>query len=131
MCLGSRLISFFSITLLMRKREETGRARLLSRLTMISRKLPRRSQRRGLTSFHTSGRTFFSFGLGRFAVRSAVVALPRPREGRSADFMPPPNLDGPKEEDISISILRRKGARFPAPGSKLLAMRCDFAAKYS
>jgi hypothetical protein len=44
--------------------------------------------------------TFFSFGLGRFAERSAEVALPTLREGRSAAFMPPPNLDGPKEEDI-------------------------------
>src|ERR1700751_4130494 len=84
----------------MRYREETGRAKLQMRLMMMRKKLPRRSQRRGLTSFHTSGITFFSFGLGRFAVRSAVAALPTLREGRSAAFIPPPNLDGPKEEDI-------------------------------
>src|SRR3979409_1306612 len=81
---------------------------------MMGRKLPRRSQRRGLTSFQTSGMTFFSFGLGRFAVRSAAVDLPTLREGRSAAFMPPPNLDGPKEEDISISILRRRAGYSPA-----------------
>src|SRR5947209_2462515 len=79
---------------------------------MMRKKLPRRSQRRGLTSFQTSGITFFSFGLGRFAERSAEVALPILREGRSAAFMPPPNLDGPKEEDISLPILRR-AERFP------------------
>src|SRR5882757_4576087 len=84
----------------MRYREETGRAKLQMRLMMMRKKLPRRSQRRGLTSFHTSGITFFSFGLGRFALRSAVADLPTLREGRSAAFIPPPNLDGPKEEDI-------------------------------
>src|SRR5712692_1186558 len=89
---------------------------------MISRKLPRRSQRRGLTSFQTSGMTFFSFGLGRFAVRSAAAALPTLREGRSAAFIPPPNLDGPKEEDIlCIPILRR------GPGGSLhwMGTPCD------
>src|SRR5947208_14260031 len=100
----------------MRKREETGRAKLQTRLTMISRKLPRRSQRRGRTSFQTSGMTFFNFGLGRFAVRSAAVALPTPREGRSAAFIPPPNLDGPKEEDIFYINFTPKGERFPTPG---------------
>jgi len=45
--------------------------------------------------------TLVSFGFGREAVRSAVVALLVPREVRSTDFIPPPKLDGPKEEDIS------------------------------
>src|ERR1700722_11900244 len=105
---GSRAIWCPYITLLMRVLEETGRAKLQSRLMIISRKLPSRSQRRGLTSFQTSGMTFFNFGFGRDLLRSAVVDLPTPREGRSAAFIPPPNLDGPKEEDIDIPSLRRR-----------------------
>src|SRR5882757_9642603 len=93
---------------------------------MMSRKLPRRSQRRGLTSFHTSGMTFFSFGLGRFAVRSAAVALPTLREGRSAAFMPPPNLDGPKEEDICLCQFYAEGRAVPCTGWELVVMRRDF-----
>jgi hypothetical protein len=45
--------------------------------------------------------------------------------------MPPPNLDGPKEEDIANTNFTPEGQRFPTPGLKLLVMRCHFAAKYS
>src|SRR5580698_7954382 len=54
--------------------------------------------------------TFFSFGFGRDLVRSAAVALPTPRDGRSTAFIPPPNLDGPKEEDIETPSLRRSAS---------------------
>src|SRR5271168_5490147 len=90
---------------------------------IIRKKLPRISQRRGLTSFQTSGSTFFSGGLGRDAVRPAVVALPTPREGRSADFIPPPNLDGPKLEDIDAPSLRRRRG-FSTHGYKAVLYRC-------
>src|SRR5713101_2213938 len=100
--IGSRFNWCLPITLSMRYFVEAGRIKPLARLMIISRKLPPRSRRRGLTSFHTSGRTFFSLGLGRAAVRSAAVARPVPREGRSADFIPPPKLDGPYEEDILL-----------------------------
>lgn len=76
--------------------------RPLARLTIMSKKLPASSQRRGRTSFQTSGRTFLRGGLGREEVRSAVVALPVPRMGRSADFIPVPKLDAPKEGDIVV-----------------------------
>src|SRR5258708_3974905 len=88
---------------------EAGRTSPLARLTIISRKLPPSRRRRGLTSFQISGRTFLSLGLGRLAVRSAEVARPVPREGRSADFMPPPKLDGPYEEDILLEVYARAG----------------------
>src|SRR3978361_1167707 len=78
---------------------EAGRIKPLARFTIINRKLPPSRRRRGLTSFHISGRTFFSFGLGRAAVRSAVVARPVPRDGRSADFIPgAPKLEWPKDD---------------------------------
>src|SRR5882757_189153 len=84
---------------------EAGKIKPLARLIIINRKLPPRSRRRGFMSFQTSGRTFFSLGLGRAAVRSAVVARPVPREGRSADFIPgAPKLEEPKEEDISPAV---------------------------
>jgi hypothetical protein len=65
---------------------------------IISRKLPPSSQRRGFISFHTSGSTFFNFGFGRDALKSADVDRAVPREGRSADFIPgAPKLEGPIE----------------------------------
>jgi hypothetical protein len=67
-------------------------------LTIIKRKLPASSQRRGLISFQTSGSTFFSLGFGREALRSADADRAVPREGRSADFIPgAPKLEGPIE----------------------------------
>src|ERR1700685_3374566 len=87
---------------------EAGRIKPLARFTTINRKLPPRRRRRGLTNFQTSGRTFFSLGLGRAAVRSAVVARPVPREGRSADFMPGvPKLEWPKEDIVVQSVRLR------------------------
>jgi hypothetical protein len=83
---------------------EAGRIKPLARFIIINKKLPPRSKRRGLTSFQISGSTFFSFGLGRAAVRSAAVARPVPREGRSADFIPGvPKLEWPKE-DIFLEV---------------------------
>jgi hypothetical protein len=46
--------------------------------------------------------TFLRLGLGRLAVSWALAAEPA-REGRSTDFMPPPILDGPKE-DIFLKV---------------------------
>src|SRR5487761_577957 len=94
------LIGCLPMTLSMRYFVEAGRMRPLDRLMTIRRKLPPRRIRRGLINCQTSGSTFFSFGLGRAEIRSAAVARPAPREGRSADFIPPPKLDGPKEEGI-------------------------------
>src|SRR5216683_1654229 len=111
--MGSRFNWCLPITLSMRYFVEAGRTKPLARLIIINRKLPPRSRRRGLTSFHTSGRTFFSLGLGRAAVRSAAVARPVPREGRSADFIPgEPKLEWPKE-DILVEVypFGRFGAR--------------------
>jgi hypothetical protein len=51
-------------------------------------------------SFQTSGSIFFSFGLGRDAVRPAVVARPVPREGPSAARIPVPKLADPMDADI-------------------------------
>src|SRR6187402_908335 len=65
--------------------------RPLARLTIMMAKLPMSSQRRGLTSFQTSGITLRSLGFGRAAVISA--AMPRPvllRAGRSARIPPKP-----------------------------------------
>src|SRR5579871_6827618 len=100
---------------------------------IINRKLPLRSRRRGLTSFQTSGRTFFSWGLGRDLVRSDAIARPVPREGRSAAFIPWPKLDCPRGEAIlavyacgffrsrvaQVSSQRMQGSSITAPRQKL------------
>src|SRR6266702_6983937 len=119
--IGSRFNWCLPITLSMRYFVEAGRIKPLARLIIIKRKLPPRSRRRGLTSFQTSGRTFYSLGLGRAAVRSATVARPVPREGRSADFIPgEPKLEWPKE-DILVEVypFGRFGARVAVVSSHI------------
>jgi len=81
---------------------EAGKIKPLARFIIINKKLATRSVRRGLMSLQISGRTFFRFGLGRDAVRSAAIARPVPREGRSAAFIPGvPKLEWPKEDMFS------------------------------
>ena len=82
--------------------------RPLARLMIISKKLPASNILRGLTSFQTSGKTFFRLGLGRDAVRSAEDAFIVLREGRSAAFIEgAPNVEGPS---AGISSSLRLGA---------------------
>src|SRR5580698_5306958 len=94
--IGRSEISFAFITLSISGRERAGRTRLDARLTIISKKQPERSQRRGLISTQISGRMSLSFGLGRCAVKSALRALLVLREGLSAERKPP--LPRPKPE---------------------------------
>ena len=76
--------------------------RPLARLMIISKKLPASNILRGLTSFQTSGKTFFRLGLGRDAVRSAEDAFIVLREGRSAAFIEgAPNVEGPSAGILS------------------------------
>src|SRR6185312_7862272 len=110
------------MTLSMRYFVEAGRTRPLDLLMIISRKLPPNKTRRGLMSSQTSGSTFFSFGLGRDALRSAAVARPTPRDGRSTDFMPPPYLDGPKEDIDWLEFTLFRWSAQPA-GFRVLCRR--------
>ena len=81
---------------------EAGKIKPLARFIIINKKLPAKSTRRGFMSCQISGRTFFRFGLGREAVRSAAMARPVPRDGRSAAFIPEvPKLEWPKEDMLS------------------------------
>src|SRR5215469_16270527 len=89
------------ITLSMRGLVDAGRIRPLKRLTIIRRKLPARSRRRGLMSFQISGMTFLRSGLGRPAV-SCALAAELAREGRSTAFIPPPTRDGPKDDIVGL-----------------------------
>src|SRR5579871_663636 len=99
--LGSTPISCPIITLLINGPDDTGSTKLHNRFTTISRKLTPISPRRGRISAHTSGSTFFKGGLGRFAVRSAEIALPVPRPGLSAACIP---LPAPNPGAISSSL---------------------------
>src|SRR5882757_2570149 len=107
------------MTLSIRYLVDAGNTKPLARLTIIRRKLPPRSRRRGLTSFQISGSTFFSFGLGRLAVRSAAMARPVPREGRSADRMPvePKEAERNGEAIYLVYSLPLPGAAVPTRAS--------------
>src|ERR1035437_2559219 len=97
---GSAYIFPWCMTSLINGRDEIGSTRLHTRFTTIRQKLPAISHFRGRISFHTSGSTFFNFGLGRLLVRSAPTARPVPRLDRSAACIPPPIPDDPNDENI-------------------------------
>ena len=93
-------------TRFMKGPDSTGSTKLQSRFTTIKQKLPAISHFRGRISARTSGSTFFSGGLGRFAVISALAARPAPRLGRSPEGTPCPlpiPCD-PNEEPILIGV---------------------------
>jgi hypothetical protein len=60
--------------------------------------------RRGWTSVQICGHTFLKLGLGRDAVRPAVVARPEPREGLSPVGIPLLKLEALKREAMDLTF---------------------------
>ena len=80
----------------------------------ISRKLPTRSQTTRLDQLPYLGQDLFQLWLCARRREVGRCGSAHAARGTVYDFIPPPNLDGPKEDDIDVPILRCEVSYPPA-----------------